>query len=113
MRNAPLIVTLLLVAGCAGNPPADSGPVQTYDVAGIVTRLPDGAGTELMVRHDAIDDFVNAEGDTIGMRSMTMGFPVADNLDLAQISAGDSVSIRFTVRWGQPRPLELIAIERR
>jgi len=101
------------MAGCAGTPETASDPVQVYEVAGVITRLPAGPGTELMISHDEIPDFVNAEGNVIGMRAMTMGFPTDDGLDLSGFAAGDSVGFRFEVRWGQPGPLRITELEKR
>ncbi|RKZ17283.1 hypothetical protein DRQ53_04020 [bacterium] len=111
--KSTLIIALLtpaLLSACGDG--GQVGPQQTYAVDGVITRLPAGPGTELMVEHEAIPDFVNAAGDTIGMKAMTMGFPTAEHVDLTGLAAGDSVSIRFVVRWGQPHPLELTQIER-
>ena len=108
-----LLVALVSVAGCAGAPETASGPVQVYEVAGVITRLPAGPGTELMISHDEIPDFVDSEGNVIGMRAMTMGFPTDDGLDLSGFAPGDSVGFRFEVRWGQPSPLRIKVLEKR
>ena len=107
-----LCVLIALTAAACGSP-EDTGPVQTYEVAGVITRLPDGPGTELMIRHDEIPDFVNGQGEVVGMSAMTMGFPVADGIDLTNFAVDDSVGFTFVVRWGQPRPLELTKMEKR
>lgn len=105
---------LLLLFGCGeGSTRDDSTPVQRYDVDGVISRLPDGAGTEFMIRHDEIPDFVNASGDTVGMNAMTMGFPVAEELSLEGFAPGDSVRFTFEVRWGGTPPLRLTRLENR
>jgi hypothetical protein len=111
MKRILLSLSLLLAACGGGDDP--TGPVQTYEVAGVITRLPAGPGTELMIRHDEIPDFVNRAGETVGMNAMVMGFPVAESVDLAAFAEGDSVGFTFVVRWGQPRPLELTRMEKR
>jgi len=108
-----LILTIALFATACGSGDSAPGQQQTYDVAGVITRLPAGPGTELMVRHDAIPGFVNSAGEITGMRAMVMGFPVADSVDLSGFAEGDSVSITFVVRWGQPNPFELTRMDRR
>lgn len=108
--TARLLIALFLTA--CGSPEA-SGPVQTYEVAGVITRLPERPGTELMIRHDEIPDFTNAAGEVVGMSKMTMGFPIADGVNLSNFAVGDSVRFTFVVRWGQPRPLELTRMEKR
>jgi Cu/Ag efflux protein CusF len=110
---APALLALALVAACASAPEKSSGPVQVYEVAGVITRLPAGPGTELMISHDEIPEFVNSEGNVIGMRAMTMGFPTDAGLDLSKFAPGDSVGFRFEVRWGQPDPLRITALEKR
>lgn len=109
---------LVLLASCTGCSPdpttkreAEAPVVQTYHVDGILTQLPSAPGRELMIRHVAIEDFVSASGDTVGMNSMTMGFPVADEALLDGFAAGDSVRFVFEVRWGGEKPLRLTALE--
>ena len=109
-RVLPIVIALLVAACGSGEP---TGPIQTYDVAGVITRLPAGTGTELMIRHDEIPNFVNQAGEEVGMQAMVMGFPVEESLDLDGFAVGDSVSFTFVVRWGQPRPLELTRMEKR
>ncbi len=108
---------LVLLASCTGSSPdpeskreAEAQVVQTYHVDGILTQLPRDPGRELMIRHVAIEDFVSASGDTVGMNSMTMGFPVADESLLDGFAAGDSVRFVFEVRWGGEKPLRLTAL---
>ena len=110
----PLLILLaFLFCACSGGPEEPTGPVQVYDVRGVVARLPEGPGTELMITHEEIADFVNAAGDTVGMKAMTMGFPVAEGIELQAFAPGDSVQIRFEVRWGQPAPLRLTEMRKR
>jgi Cu/Ag efflux protein CusF len=111
MKRSLLSLFLLLLVACGGKDA--TGPEQSYDVAGVITRLPSGAGTELMIRHDEIPDFVNRAGEAVGMKAMVMGFPVADSVDLSSFAEGDSVHFTFVVRWGQPKPLELTRMEKR
>ncbi len=108
----PTLLALAFVAACAGAPETPSGPVQVYEVAGVITRLPAGPGTELMISHEEIPDFVNAEGNVIGMKAMTMGFPTDEGLDLSAFAPGDSVGFRFEVRWGQPNPLRITELKK-
>lgn len=111
MKRILLVLAVSLFAACGGEDPA--GPIQTYDVAGVITRLPAGPGTELMIRHDEIPNFVNVAGEEVGMGAMVMGFPVAESVDLTSFAEGDSVSFTFVVRWGQPKPLQLTRMEKR
>ncbi len=111
-----LLVLALSVTSCMGKestPSSDESTVQTYTARGVVTQLPAGPGTELMISHEAIPDFISARGDTVGMNAMTMGFPVSDGLSLDAISVGDSIDFRFEVRWAGSPPLRVTSIERR
>jgi Cu/Ag efflux protein CusF len=110
MKSILLVFAAAILAACSSSP-EPGGPVQSYDVHGVVAQLPAGPGKEFMIQHDPIPDFVNAEGDTVGMNAMTMGFPPAEDLDLSGFTVGDSIRFTFEVRWGQPGPLRLTRIE--
>lgn len=123
---SPVFRSLVLAAACTGllacgggsgddSTPADAddATVQRYEVDGIVRQLPGSGGKELMIRHVAIPDFVNARGDTIGMDAMTMGFPLADGVDLSAIAPGDTVVFNFEVNWDGSPPLRLTAMRPR
>ncbi len=88
----------------AGETPA-AYDVQTYEVRGQITGLPDDADPQanLTIRHEAIDDFVSMNGEVVGMSSMSMPFPVADDVDLAEREVGDKVRFTLSVDWdGDP-----------
>lgn len=110
------LMVMSLLAGCGGRD-VDSGEsvqatdVQRYEVRGIVRQLPGPGGQELMIRHEAIPDFVNSSGEAVGMDAMTMGFPVADEVDVSAFAPGDSVGFVFEVRWGGAPPLQLTSME--
>ncbi|HYE03565.1 MAG TPA: copper-binding protein [Phycisphaerales bacterium] len=70
---------------------------------GIVTELPDPATRKgFRVRHEAIDTFKNARGETVGMGAMTMHFPLAPGVALEGVEVGDVVELTFEV-WSRPR----------
>jgi Cu/Ag efflux protein CusF len=75
--------------------------VVVYDTRGVITQLPraDAPGSELMIHHEEIPDFADAEGKVVGMDVMVMPFPVADGLKLDGFSVGDKVAVRFAVNW--------------
>lgn len=102
--------------GSSSKAPADSSAsptVQTYTVRGAVRGLPDASrpGSDFFVHHEAIPDFVNDEGETVGMGSMAMPFPVPDPTLLEGIAVGDKVSMRFEVEWEGSPPLRVVALE--
>lgn len=88
-----------LAGGCKKQPAADAGPAVTYEVRGVITRLPDPANTAttLRIHHEAIPTFA-VKGKTVGMAEMTMPFPTAPGLSLAGIAVGDPVIFVMEVR---------------
>lgn len=124
-RLTGLVIALVTCAGLAacGAPdgqPADSGGAggaggaRTYQVRGLIQSLPDpasGAG-ELRIRHEAIPDLVGASGEVEGMAAMTMPFPVAAEVDLGGLAAGDPVLFELRVEWDAARPVAVTAIEK-
>jgi len=97
----------LLLAACGGgdrtNDNADPG--QSYTVRGEVVALPGGGGPtdHLRIRHESIPSFVGFDGNVVGMASMTMPFPTADDVDLSGLAPGDKIEFTLVVRWeGSP-----------
>ncbi|MEO0514701.1 MAG: copper-binding protein [Planctomycetota bacterium] len=90
---------------CSEEPPHAATPVEVrtaiYEVRGEITSLPDADNptTSLNIKHEAIPDFVDAQGKIVGMDTMTMPFPPAEGLDLAPFSVGDKVEVTFEVTW--------------
>ncbi len=74
-------------------------PSETYAVRGIIRTMPtpERPLEGFSLTHEAIPDFVNAEGEMVGMSAMTMPFPRAEGLDLADLSVGDKVEAWFAV----------------
>ncbi|MEM9557645.1 MAG: copper-binding protein [Acidobacteriota bacterium] len=102
---------IAVLTGCGGD--AATAPDATYETRGIVRQLPDASlpGSELMVHHEAIDSFVDSSGETVGMGSMAMPFPLADAAMLEGLEVGDRVRMVFTVDWDGSPPLEVIELE--
>lgn len=112
-----LVATVGLVPGCddASQSPAFPEPDQIYsDVRGRVTALPgDGpVGMPLSIRHEAIPEFVGADGrvnvnsdGSVGMKAMEMPFPeMAPGVSLDGLSQGDPISFEFAVAWDGRSP---------
>ena len=55
--------------------------------------------SEMTVRHEAVDDFMDEYGLIVGMDAMEMSFPVEPPLTAKDLAVGDKVSFRFTVDW--------------
>lgn len=111
------LALFLLLFGCApATPPASPAAgegVRTYTVRGEVVAPPsaEGGGTQVLVRHEAIDDFVDATGKVVGMAPMVMPFQVPGQVPASGFSTGDKVEIRFSMDWKGPR-LRVERIER-
>ncbi len=111
----PLLFALLSSA-CAPEPqeaePATE-PDQVYTVRGEIAGVPQGPGElrQLRVRHESVPDFVDSQGEVVGMASMTMPFPVAESVDVDDLEPGDKVEMTFEVRWSGDRPLRVVEVE--
>lgn len=106
----------LLLVGCASEAPEDAvATAQVYSVRGEIVQLPDPKrpdGAELYIRHEAIPDFVDTDGATVGMEAMTMGFPLAKDVDLAGFAVGDAIEFRLEVRWDGLPPVLVSKVEK-
>lgn len=111
--RATLALPLLLALACGAREAAVTPPDATYSVRGEIAKLPSDASSELWIHHEAIPDFRNDKGETVGMESMTMPFPVGTGVSLDGLATGDRISFDFEVRWqGRGRPLAITRIER-
>jgi len=113
------LVASVLVAGGCSEAPSDAAlpePDQVYsDVRARVDAVPTSGplGEPLLLRHEAIPDFVGANGEvyqnrdgTPGMKAMSMPFPeVAPQVSLDGLTPGQPVTFSFAVAWeaGSPR----------
>lgn len=81
-------------------------PAASYTTRGEVVALPEKGkpSTELMVKHQAIDDFKNKDGKVVGMSAMTMEFPPEQGVDVTMLAIGDKVELEFAVWWAQSPP---------
>jgi hypothetical protein len=96
-----------MLAGCAGK---DSG--RTYTTRGQVVQLPDPAnpGTGLTLNHEAVDQFVDRQGELVGMDPMSMPFPVAKGVSLDGIQVSDVVEFDLHVDWSKEPAAEITRI---
>ena len=83
-----------------------AAPAASYTTRGEVVALPEKGkpNTELMVKHQAIDDFKNKDGKVVGMSAMTMEFPPEKGIDVTILAIGDKVELEFAVWWAQSPP---------
>jgi len=118
IRWAPKFLAVLLLAGvptptgCDSRTPpapahtaAPADPGHTYTVRGIIVELPDGRPqSAFRLRHEAIDDFVDGSGRTVGMGAMIMEFALDPTVSVAGLAKGDVVTLTFTVWWKGQAP---------
>lgn len=88
--------------------------VHTYDIRGEIVELPDPEDplSGFYVRHEAIDEWVSMEGEIDPMDSMTMPFPLADDLSLEGIAAGDKVLFTLRVAYDDDPTFQVTRIEK-
>jgi len=103
-RGAPWAALALLATvarfGSAQSAPEDPPqPVRRYPVRAEIVHMPEKPGGYLMVRHEAVDDFVDVTGDLVGMSSMVMEFPVAKEASVEGLKVGDKIEAILVVDW--------------
>jgi Cu/Ag efflux protein CusF len=105
-----LLLVALPFAACdeATDVAAGAEPDASYTVRG---RIADIAGSEISIQHEAIEDFVNREGETVGMASMTMAFHKPEDVSMEGIGVDDLVRFTFEVDWDGAHPMTLSAVE--
>ncbi len=119
----PALLVLLLGAlsacGPSGSSPESAREAseadQTYTARGEITAVPDGtggAGDHLRIRHEAIPDFVGYDGDVVGMASMTMPFPAADDVETDDLEVGDKIEFTFEMDWDGSPPYQIVELRR-
>ncbi len=111
LRLTGAFLLLAVAAACERQPAA---PAESYRVRALVRNLPapDDARGEVYVRHEAIPSFKNAEGEVVGMDSMSMSFPLAAAGLVAGVEVGDRIEMAFDVSWHSGNPLKITAIEK-
>jgi hypothetical protein len=83
-----------------------------YTVRGEVVQVDDtSSGRALMVRHEAIPEFVDSSGARVGMQAMVMPFQVGRTVEGADVKPGDRIRLRFAVDW-KVHAMEVESIER-
>ena len=121
MKRRLSIGTLMLLVGVSGwlgcgkepEPVPKAPEPKVYTVRGVVRQIRpaiDGR-TQLSILHEAIPDFVGINGDVVGMKSMTMPFAVADQIDLDDFGPGSRVEFQLSVDWDRVEPGLITAIE--
>lgn len=85
-----------------------------YKVRGTVADLPQpGQPTgELTVAHEAIDGFVDRDGQVTGMDPMTMSYPLARGVSTAGLAAGQPVEFTLHVDWSADPPATITTLKK-
>ncbi len=81
---------------------------------GVIEAMPkpDRPGTQLIILHEEIADFVASDG-RVGMKKMAMPFPIGPGVTLDGLSVGDSVMVQFTTDWNATPAYWITSITRR
>jgi hypothetical protein len=100
------LLALVLVAGCARG--------RDYAVRGRVVQLPapGNPASGFVVAHQAIDDFVDRQGEVVGMDPMTMSFPLGPKVSLAGLAVGDPIELTLHVDWRQSPPIHIVRVKK-
>lgn len=116
-RTGPLLAAGLVVCGLsllaceAQQDEAPAAPDARYTTQGRVFSVVDPASpaSEFKIHHEAIPNFVNGQGEVIGMNSHPMTFPhVADGIDIDSLEVGQAVRFTFDVTWDEASPTWVI-----
>jgi hypothetical protein len=87
-------------------PTAATGPAEaTYTLRGRISALPNPPKSALVIHHEELPDFADADGNKIGMDEMEMQFPfLGAGVSLDGLAPGDLVEAVMEMRYkGQPR----------
>lgn len=106
LRLVPACIALAALLACGKG---SEKSVREYTVRGRVVQLPDPAqpASELLIAHEAIDDFVNRAGEEVGMDPMTMGFPLAEEVSTEGLAVNEPVELTLRVDWESEKPVQL------
>lgn len=119
----PAVLALALGTLAACSPPGTSpqggqetsATDQVYTARGEVKSVPDGsggAGNHLRIHHEALPDFVGYDGEVVGMASMTMPFPAADDVEIGDLEVGDKIEFTFEMDWDGSPAYQIVEIRR-
>jgi Cu/Ag efflux protein CusF len=97
-------LALLAACGKDGTTKQTAPAPDVYRTRGIVERLPQGDGPDkaIYIHHAAIAEYRDDTGTVVGMGTMTMPFPLARGVSIADLAPGDPVAFTFVVTW-KPR----------
>lgn len=101
---------MLVLMACSA---AEEPDGRRYDVAGVVRGIEvEGDVTRLRIEHEAIPDFVDIDGNAVGMEAMTMTMTVWRGLELPEtLEEGDPVDFELDVDWARTPTGMIVALE--
>jgi hypothetical protein len=98
-----LLFSLVALAGCRADEPG------VYTVRGQIVAA---EGDSVLVAHEAIEGFVDREGNASPMSAMSMPFGVGPGVDRAALTPGSKWELTFDVVWEREPILQLRAARR-
>jgi hypothetical protein len=101
-------VALAVLLACGGRAGRD------YRVRGTIAGLPQPGqpGSELTVTHEAIDGFVDRDGQATGMDPMSMPYPLAPGVSTAGLTVGQPVAFILHVDWSADPPAKITRLKK-
>lgn len=107
-----LVIFVLVLAACGDRGETAAGPADLYRIEGEIVSLPapDARIPRLEIRHGAVPDFKNRQGDIEGMKAMTMSFELADDVDISTLREGDSIVFTLEVVWQRDSPARIVEV---
>jgi hypothetical protein len=112
LLGAVTIVGLAWLVGCSDGKAGGERTVHRYDSRGLIMQMPAGGSDRtLMIKHEAIDDFVR-DGEVVGMDSMVMPLPVAEDVSLSGLKRGEKVRFTLEVERGTQTGLQIVSLKR-
>ena len=105
-----ILLILALVAAVASC--ARGG--RDYTVRGRVAQMPEtgNPASGFVLAHQAIDDFVDRQGEVVGMDPMTMSFPLGSGVSLQGLAVNDVVDFTLHVDWSAAPPIHLTRLHK-
>jgi Cu/Ag efflux protein CusF len=109
-----LLLAAALLPACGDHTASGqkSANARDYTVRGTIVQVMDPrVGHEVMIEHEAIPNFIDAEGESTLMPPMTMPFTVADDVNLSGLTKGTPVEFTLQVDWQASPPIQITAMK--
>ena len=85
-----------------------------YTVRGRVAELPQAGNpaSAFEIAHQAVDDFVDRQGEVVGMDPMTMSFPLSPQVSLEGLAVNDPIEFTLHVDWQANPPVRITRLHK-